>query len=208
MYSEEELLRYVHATAVAADWEPSKKTSWIGNVDISIAHAFADICTQHKIKPPVDKAREAMLNGLAKMQGMDFTVFRAAPPEGCEWIKFEKAQPQTAEAASTSQTAVAADTEAKVSVLKFNQETGQMLNEQVQFAKAENKSIHIEIPWKDWHEQNQCMGAAQADKASVLMLLQNIHHRWSPSSVDVKLMLRDGKISVVAGSKVKTNTIM
>ena len=117
MDSAEQLLRYVHATAVAADWEPSKKTSWLGNADIAIAHAFADICTQHKIKPPVDKAREAMLNGLVKMQGMDFTVFRAATPEGCEWIKFEKAQPQTAEAASTSQTAVAADTEAKVIVV-------------------------------------------------------------------------------------------
>ena len=208
MDSAEQLLRYVHVTAVAAGWEHRKKTQWLGNVDIAIANALADIQGKHKGKPPVDKAREAMLNCLVNMPGMDLTVFGADPPEGCEWVKFEKAQPHTAEAASTSPTAVAADTEAKVNLLQFNEKTGERLNTQVQFANPEKKSIHMQIPWKDWHEQNLCMGATQADKASVLTLLQNIHHRWDPSSVDVNLMLRDGKISVVAGSKVKKNAIM
>ena len=148
MDSAEQLLRYVHATAVAADWEPSKKTSWLGNVDIAIAYAFADICTQHKSKPPVDKAREAMLNGLAKMKGFDVTVFKAAPPEGSQWIKFENALPQTASAASASQTAVAADTNAAVSVLHFDEKTGVQLNQQVRFENQTKTSIHIEVPWK------------------------------------------------------------
>ena len=214
MDSAEQLLRFVHtnvaATAVAAEWEHSRKTLWLGNADIAIADAFSKVCQQHKNKPPVDKAREAMLNGLANMKGFDVTVFEAAPPDSVEneWIKFGNAQSQTAVAADTSQTAVAGDTNAKVSVLRFDEKTGVMLNEQVRFESETKTSIHIEVPWKEWHEQNQCLGATQADKASVLMLLENIHHRWDPSSVDVKIMLRDGKISVVAVSKVKKNAII
>ena len=71
MDSAEQLLRVVHtnaaATAVAAEWEHSKKTAWLGNADIAIAEAFTKVSQQHKYKPPVDKAREAMLNGLAPL---------------------------------------------------------------------------------------------------------------------------------------------
>ena len=78
MDSAEQLLRYVHATAVAAGWAHSTKTKWLGNVDIAIAESFADIATAHKSKPPVEKVREALLNGLAKMKGFNATVFNCS----------------------------------------------------------------------------------------------------------------------------------
>ena len=218
MDSAEQLLRFVHTnvakTAVAAEWDHSKKTVWLGNADISITEGFATVSAQYKSTPPVDKARGAMLNGLAAMKGFDVTVFKEAPPGSPwnEWIKFGNAvaagTSQTAVAAGTSQTAVEADTNAKVSVLRFEERTGVMRNEQVKFESCAKTSIHIELPWKEWHEQNASLGATQADKASALVLLENIHHRWDVSSVDVKIMLDDGKPSVVAGSKVKTNAIM
>ena len=60
------------------------------------------------------------------MKGFDVTVFKDAPPDSLEneWIKFGNAQPRTAVATDTSQTAVAADTNAKVSVLRFDEKAG------------------------------------------------------------------------------------
>ena len=52
------------------------------------------------------------------------------------------------------------------------------------------------------------MGATRADKAGVLMLMENIHSRLDACSVNVKIMLRSGKQSVVAGAKVEKNAMM
>ena len=121
----------------------------------------------------------------------------------------QSAHPQKASAAVASQTAVADDMDAKVNVLQFDEETGAQLNEQVTFEKTSDKdSVCIEVPWKEWHEQNLDMGATQADKASVLMLMENIHSRWEASSVNVEIMLRNGKLSVVAGAKAEKHAIM
>ena len=123
MDSAEQLLRYVHATAVAAGWDHSTKTKWLGNADIAIAESFANIAAAHKSKPAVEKVRESMLKGLANMKGFDATVFKTNLPYGSSWMNFQSADPQNASAAVASQTAVADDMDAKVNVLKFDEET-------------------------------------------------------------------------------------
>ena len=55
-------MRYVHATAVAAGWDHSTKTKWLGNADLAIAESFANIEKAHKSKPPVEEVRKSMLN--------------------------------------------------------------------------------------------------------------------------------------------------
>ena len=94
-------------------------------------------------------------------------------------------------------------TQAKVEVLQFDQKTGVMLNEQVDFddARTDAVSSPIEAPWKSWHEQNQMIAAVAADKAAVVGMLEKIHRPWDVSAVDVKVMLLDGKASVVAGGR-------
>ena len=149
MDSAEQLLRYVHATAVAAGWDHSTKTKWHGKADIAIAESFANIAAAHKSKPPVEMVRESMLNGLDKMKRFDATVFKTAPPDGSKWIKFQSAHPQKASAAVATQTAVANDMDAKMNVLQFDEETGAQLNAQVTFEKTLDKdSVCIEVPWK------------------------------------------------------------
>ena len=147
------------------------------------------------------------------MKGFDATVFETAPQDGSNWINFQSAHPQKASAAVASQTAVADDMDAKVNVSQFDEETGAQLNAQVIFEKKSDKeSVCIEVPWNKWHEQNLDMGATQSDKASVLILMENIHSRLDASSVNVKIMLRSGKhpkwLSVVAGAKVENNAMM
>ena len=52
------------------------------------------------------------------------------------------------------------------------------------------------------------IAAVGADKDAVVCMLENIHRRWDVSTVDVKVMLLDGKASVVAGADIKKKTIM
>ena len=52
------------------------------------------------------------------------------------------------------------------------------------------------------------IAAVAADKAAVVGVLENIHRRWDVSAVDVKVMLLDGKASVVAGADMPKKTIM
>ena len=49
---------------------------------------------------------------------------------------------------------------------------------------------------------------AAADKAAVVCILENIHRRWDVSTVDVKVMLLDGKASVDAGADIQNKTNM
>ena len=76
-----------------------------------------------------------------------------------------------------------------------------MLNQQVSFETAVRQKIHIEVPWKQWHEANPNMSALAADKASVVMLLDTIYSRWDTSAVHINFMLREGKLSVFATAK-------
>jgi hypothetical protein len=52
------------------------------------------------------------------------------------------------------------------------------------------------------------IAAVAADKAAVVCMLENIHRRWDVSTVDVEVMLLDGKASVVAGADIPNKTIM
>ena len=94
MDSAEQLLRYVHATTVAAGWDYSTQTKWLWNADIAIAESFANIAQAHKSKPPAEEVRESMLQGLANMKGFDATVFKTNLPDGSSWINFQSADPQ------------------------------------------------------------------------------------------------------------------
>ena len=47
------------------------------------------------------------------------------------------------------------------------------------------------------------IAAVAADKAAVVGMLENVHRRWDVSAVNVKVMLLDGKASVVAGADIE-----
>ena len=48
------------------------------------------------------------------------------------------------------------------------------------------------------------IAAVAADKAAVVGMLENRHRRWDVSTVDVEVMLLDGRASVVAGADIPT----
>ena len=52
------------------------------------------------------------------------------------------------------------------------------------------------------------IAAVAADKAAVVGMLENVHRRWDVSAANVKVMLLDGKASVVAGADIEHMTIM
>ena len=92
-------------------------------------------------------------------------------------------------------------------MLEFDEETGQMKNKQVSFEEVVRKTSPVEIPWKPWHADNQLIAAKHADKAALISILETMHSQWDTSKADVKIVLMDGKTSVVAGADMEAGTI-
>ena len=105
----------------------------------------------YKSKPTIEEVQKAMLKAASKhMQDIKYSSDEPppAPPPFIQWFKAKDLLDQTAVAA-TSGAATSGETEAKVAVLQFDENTGELLNEQVTFEqKGVGKKAPIEVPWK------------------------------------------------------------
>ena len=217
LQSIEELLLYVHESdEISKQIEPEnerkdipKRIKFYAKVDIEVLAAVMSTVHTYKNKPPLDEVRKAMLKAASKrMLEIKYCSTKPPPqpPPFISWFGANDLLDLDAVAAETTaaqKPTTSDETKAKVAVLEFDEKTGQLLNQQVSFEKADvrNKATSIEIPWKGWHEANLNMAAITADKTAIVMMLETIHRRWDVSAVNVQMKMNSaGKISLVAGA--------
>ena len=102
-------------------------------------------------------------------------------------------------------------TKAKVEVMKFDERTGILLNEQVTFEKEQDKAKRqpIALPWKEWHNDHRGAAQTMADKAAIVSLMENLHRQWDTGAVQVQIMSKDkGQIHALAGANMEANSLL
>ena len=218
MRSLEDLLIYLHESEEiqmkidpdTSDRDAPKRTIWYGNVDIAITDKLMATYVKSKGKANLTEIRSALLQAVSPfILEIKFDKDNPPPAAAKDWITTVGLLDQTAVAAGKPQeTAVAAT--ANVEVLQFDQKTGVMLNKQVEFAApTTDKAKPIPLPWKSWHEAQPNMALDDADKASVVTTLENIHRLWDISDVKLEVFFREGtKTSVTAEANMQARALM
>ena len=94
-------------------------------------------------------------------------------------------------------------------IIKFDEKTGAQINKQVEFPKQEKKkSMPYNMPWRQWRQTARAsQGALEADKASAVAALHNLHESFSVEDEPIEIMNIGGKISVVTSDKVAKEII-
>ena len=223
----EDLLLYVHeSNEISQQIEPEnekkdshKRISFYAKVDIDVVSALMSTAIAYKSKPTIEEVQKAMLKAASKhMQDIKYSSDEPppAPPPFIRWFKAKDLLDQTAVAA-TSGAATSGETEAKVAVLQFDENTGELLNEQVTFEqKGVGKKAPIEVPCKNWYTEHLDVGQTIADKAAIVTMLESLHRGWDVSTVEVQMMNAGanmpakwgGKIYLVAGANMPAKSLL
>ena len=139
----EEMLRFFHVSCKslveAATWPAYDRIKCWGNVDCTAAEAFFNLCQDMKSNVKETRIQKALLDATAKYtEGLGLDALLAQKLAGkADWIDFAAHAAQK----SPAETAVADSKHSAPLVIKFNESTGEQLNEQVNFyvAKVEKK---------------------------------------------------------------------
>ena len=129
---------------------------------------------------------------------------RLSTPYKDFWLDWTKKRTDTAVAAKAK-----AKANSEVVVMEYNEETGQKLNQQLNFDKDGKQSAQtVKLPWRDWYKDRQHdMGALAADKNATVAMLHSLHERFDMVSQSVDVLLTDKQVSAVATAAVKAGDI-
>ena len=198
----EELLRYFHV-ACAQSFQSlplGARAKTMANVDISAAEAFYQQTVSLKLTSKA-KIQEALLESVAASaqnlkvgQGLDHA-----------WIKFP-----TATAATPVH--IDADLEAAPMVVVYDETSGSLINQQVDFSIDDPKKMPpTKLPWRTWRESESCalVGAQEADKASAVAVLHTLHERLKVECDPIDMLSSaENKTYVVARTDVDKEILM
>ena len=161
--------------------------------------------TLPKPKPSVKTIEASLLEATRKfltplgMEGYSDTT-HAFP-----WIDFsEPAEPKAAPAVAAQPARSSA-----AEVIAFDEETGEQLNRQVQFAPAAQETKEcIKLPWREWWAQSKSLGAMAADKDSAVAVLHALHEAYDLTSQAVDIWYENKAHVVVATATKKAGEIL
>jgi len=204
----EALLRFFHGTCKASldTLTPQSRLKLLSNIDVTAADTFF-LASEAKKKNTLDQIRKLMLAATAKyLEPLGLTTKNHPPSPGCgvQWICFAEAEPE-------DQREETQETKTHVKVLRFDEETGRQLNRQVDFTapvEAPKAKEPVALPWRQWYQQSQTMGALEADKLTAVAVLSNIHENFDVATQQVDVLEHESKTRVVAASDVEAKRIM
>ena len=110
---------------------------------------------------------------------------------GNEWIEFDF----DSLLLKVDSSVTTAPTTTAPRVLKFNEETGEQINAQVDFRKQEKEVVGAcKVPWREWRGGASCalMGQKQSDMASAVAVMQLVHGRIPVEDEPIDMMYREG----------------
>ena len=136
------------------------------------------------------------------------------------WISYtlpSQTLPQGSKQTSAIQTAVAEECP-KVSVLKFDETTGQQLITQQLERFSSSVAVKagggvkatpqtLSLPWAQWYDTSRLLGSFEADKATALAVLGAVHEKCDVHQAPLDLLMRDSKVWVVATCDLEANTL-
>lgn len=204
----EALLRFIHVTCKPAlgRLEPQSRLTFLANFDVGAADAF--LAAKAIKKNSKAKVQELLIQATEKLVQEIGLVGNAAQSSEHPWIDFRPPA-----VAARMQTAVGTSLPIAPTVIRFNEESGVQLNSQIEFTApgvtpADNLAP-TELPWQSWHKNNVSMGALEADRASAVAALHNLHESFDidkcPIAIHCSNNLSD--IRVVATRKVEAHSI-
>jgi hypothetical protein len=182
--------------------QPHSRIQILANIDVAATEAFFAAKAIKKV--PVTKIQELLVDSTAKhAEQLGLSDEQRTSAEH-PWIEFQV----TPEEEKTANNDVM---KCAPAVIRFDEKTGEQLNPQVNFeitsTHTRSNATPVTLPWRAWRESNASLGASEADRASAVAALQNIHENYDMTDVPIELLTAADKISVVTTGKVKKGTI-
>ncbi len=191
----EQALHYFHITCKASvEALPSEfdRSAFLGSVDVSLAQAFRNFAKEEEVEDVLAqtaaKWRKTLLTQLGDPAAVANGAWKHAPVEGAAWLK-DKCTPAV-ELPSKQQDAPKEETPIFARLIEFNEETGQLLNEQVVVPKKDKEveqQITWELPWQDWMRTDLARSRGKHDRAksNAFAVMQLVFQHECGSSHDV-----------------------
>ena len=219
----EELLRFLHVTCKPHfdKMTPQLRNKLVTNIDIAAADAFfattstvAATATalsapkSSKQRVSVKVVEDSLLGATQRfLEPLGIKELPGAQPD-YNWIDFEKfAAKSKASQNPKSDEGSTASASTAVAVISFDEADGAMLNAQLEFpeeAEAKKTEEAIELPWRTWWcNQNDSLGAKEADMSSAVAVLQMVHESFDMRAQEIDVIYSEVKgVRVVTTSKV------
>jgi len=178
----ESLLRFVHVTC-KPDLDkltPQSRNTMLALFDVAASDAFITAKPKRGNKAKIQEGLIAATAKIVADMGLTDPAGKAADQM---WINFKRGG---VDAAPTETSGDTAHAPAAPAVIRFDETTGAQLNEQIEFhiddGAEERKPTPITLPHDFWHQNNACLGALEADKASAVAALHNLHEQLNISN--------------------------
>ena len=215
----EELLRFFHVSCseYTSSMQPQSRIKFLANVDIKASEAFFTAAAP-KLKSADATIKKAILAatrlsmeqlGLNKIV-LDKMLYVDLPGKK-EWIVFEDEKEETKGKKTTPEV----DILVAPQHIRFDQATGQKLDEQDDFAR--NKSCGSEklletpqkLPFRYWLEEGMgsTMGDEEADVASAVSVLGGLHDQAPQFNMPVDVFKLGNLVYVTSQDKAEPKTV-
>ena len=201
----EELLRLFHSTFMPQlhKMQPQLRIRLLANVDVTATDAFF-VTESSKQNVAVQVIEASLLKATQKfLEPLGVEGYISTDEHS--WIDFQKfAESDKAAAGAAQET-----TSSAASVIGFNEETGERLNQQVQFLEAPKESNgRIALPWREWWRQSASLGAMAADKDAAVAMLHGLHENFDVVSQKIDVLFEEKHQLVVTTTNVSAMEIM
>ena len=201
----EELLRLFHSTFMPQlhKMQPQLRIRLLANVDVTATDAFF-VTESSKQKVAVQVIEASLLKATQKfLEPLGVEGYISTDEHS--WIDFQKFAESDKAAADAAQET----TSSAASVIGFNEETGERLNQQVQFLEAPKESNgRIALPWREWWGQSASLGAMAADKDAAVAMLHGLHENFDVVSQKIDVLFEEKHQLVVTTTNVSAMEIM
>jgi hypothetical protein len=205
----EKLLQYFHVTC-KLKWEeklkPPARTMFLANVDVAATDAFY-AARPLAGKKQLEKTKKALIAAVTKY-ALEIGPPAGSPESEDSWIVFDWGQCGTATTVGT--TSVTKPPLVAPKVITFDEKTGECITQQNEFPQTQlpaGETKATSLPWREWRNLSQDMGATEADHASAVAALQHLHAMFPVEDEHIDVMLKDDKIYVCANQDVDTHSI-
>ena len=195
----EELLRFFHAECkpLFESLTPQSRDKLMANIDVTAADAFfAAKGRKQRGKALEDALLESVAKYLEALK-LEGENRKSKDDNWIDWCQRQDAEEQATEKLAQHPT-----------VIKFDQETGDQINQQVDFTPGDKADGKVMLPWRDWYKWNKDMGAMCADKAAAVAVLHSIHENYDVRTPVIEMWNVGKGVFVVATTEVAERALL
>jgi hypothetical protein len=202
----EAMLHYFHVTCKPAYQQlaPQSRNRLMANIDVAACDAFITLKSDANGLPKTQKVLIEATTKYAHEIGP-----KLPPPDKTQsWITFP-----TAEAVAKAKAAPVV-VEVAPRLLEFDESTGTLLNQQIEFdpvaKKGENAKGCYPLPWRDWLASNShhSLGVTEVGIGSAVAAMHHLHATFDTDSQKIDLSSEGNVITVRVNCDVEAGSIV